>query len=133
MSTDLRLAVAVAMLMFSVVLALVTSGAVTTPPREATDLRVRRWRWGPVAALVAAVTSTVLLVGWQGRALASLGAALALLALRQRPAPAVDPETDHRHAAPSWDVTEPRRLALLAGSLAALATGVVLALATATA
>lgn len=129
MSTDLRVAIAAALLMFSVLLTLVTSGAVAFPPRAATDLRVRRWRWGPVTALIAAAASTVLLVGWQGRALAALGATLALLALRARPAAAVNAGPDGRHAAPAWDVVEPRRLALLAGSLVALAAGVALAVA----
>ena len=127
MSTDLRLAVGVALLLFSTLLALATSGVLALPPRVATDLRVRRWRWGPVAALIATVLSTVLLVGWQGRALATLGATLAVLALRARPLPAVDAGAGGRHAAPAWDIAQSRRLALLAGSLVSLATGVAVA------
>ncbi|MBU5424380.1 hypothetical protein KQI48_17040 [Cellulomonas hominis] len=129
MTPDVRVAIAVALLLFAVLLALVTTGSLTVPPRFGTDLRVRRWRWGPVTALVAAAISTVLLSGWPSRVLGVVALVLAALALAVGPVREGRPRTAGRRAATNGDARAPRRLTLLACSLLALGTSVYLAMA----
>lgn len=77
MSEDLRVAVSVALLIFSGLLSLVTTGAVTIPPRVATDLRARRWRWAPVALVAASALSALLLPSWPSRVICLAAAGIA--------------------------------------------------------
>lgn len=55
---DLRVAISVALLLFSSLLSVVTTGTIVMPPHLATALRVRRRRWAP-ASLGTAATMLV--------------------------------------------------------------------------
>ena len=136
MSDDLRAAVAVALLLFAGLLVLVTTGAIVVPPRAATSLRVRRWRWAPVTLLVVATTSAVLLPWWSSRLLCVTAAALGGAALCARPRVASVPRSRSRssprrlHSTAERDTREALRMALVLASLVMLGIGVAAAVAT---
>ncbi|RMI13090.1 hypothetical protein [Cellulomonas triticagri] len=123
MTDDVRSAVSVGILLFAGLLALVTTGAATIPPREATDLRIRRWRWAPVVLLTAGVLTAVLLPWWPSLPLSLAAAALAGAALLART------QFDLRESGSSRRVaarnSRPvRRVMLVYASLLVLAVGV---------
>ena len=124
MSEDLRAAISVALLMFSGLLSLVTTGAVVMPPRAATSLRDRRWRWAPTVLLIAAIACGILLSWWPSRLLCLGGAALSVAALNARPRVESAPRRESGRSAVVRDNREIRRTALVFASLFVLAAGV---------
>lgn len=118
------MAISVALLMCSGLLSLVTTGAVVMPPRVATSLRDRRWRWAPAVLLIAAIASGVLLSWLPSRLLCLASAALSVAALSSRPRVQAAPPRRSGRSAVVRDNRQVRRTAMVLASLVVLAAGV---------
>lgn len=124
MNDDQRVAVAISLLVFSGLVSLVTTGAVTIPPRQATDLRTRRWRWAPMTLLAANVAASVVLPWWPSRLICFAAGVLAAVALAARPDIEVSTPLSGRRVAASRDSHLVRRTVLVYASVLVSALGV---------
>lgn len=127
MDPDLRIALSLAVLLFTCLTSGVTSGVLVVPPRATDEVRRTRWRWAPVLTLGAALVGAVLLPWWPGRLAAVVSAVLAGTALSVRPV-SVPTWSNGRRAAPVRDGREGHRTALWGAAQVVLAVGAIGAL-----